>query len=197
MMARVQARLPRGGTLPAYVSGHHQDGSPAGDGKHRHIAVVADLPRRRLLYVAPSELQRGGVRWREVEALHRLVTGALEGMDVLRAGAAGRLELAPAAVDRDVDALFAPAAVWESVTTYAVTRHHRGPSPEDALKLDVSAEIERCGWPRPASIEALAARRGPRGGLSGRLRLTFRTAQVGPLLIGRSAHKGGGLFAGR
>lgn len=196
MMARVQARLPRGGTLPAYASGHCQDGSPSGDGKHRHIAVVADLPRRRLLYVAPSELQRGGVRWRDIEALHRLVTGALEGMDVLRAGAAGRLELVPAAVDRDVDALFAPARVWESVTTYAVTRHHRGHSTEDALKLDVGAEIERCGWPRPASIEALAARRGPRGGLSGRLRLTFRTAQVGPLLIGRSAHKGGGLFAG-
>ena len=197
MMARVQARLPRGGTLPAYVSGHRRDGGPAGDGKHRHLAVVADLPRRRLLYVAPSELQRGGVRWRHIEALHRLVTGALEGMDVLRAGAAGRLDLVPAAVDRDVDALFAPARVWESVTTYAVTRHHRGPSTEDALKLDVGIEIARCGWPRPASIEVLAARRGPRGGMSGRLRLTFRTAQVGPLLIGRSAHKGGGLFAGR
>ena len=197
MMARVQARLPRGGTLPAYVSGHRQDGSPAGDGGHRHMAVVADLPRRRLLYVAPSELQRGGVRWRDIEALHRLVAGALEGMDILRAGTAGRLKLAPAAVDRDSDVLFAPARVWESVTTYAVTRHHRGSSAEEALKLDVGAEIERCGWPRPGSIEVLTVRRGPRGGLSGRLRLTFRTAQVGPLLIGRSAHKGGGLFAGR
>ena len=197
MMARVQARLPRGGTLPAYVSGHRQDGSPAGDGEHRHVAVVADLPRRRLLYVAPSELPRRGVRWRDIEAVDRLVTGALEGMDVLRAGPAGRLELVPAAVDRDGDALFAPARVWESVTTYAVTRHHRGPGAEDALELDVGAEIERCGWPRPASIEVLTARRGPRGGLSGRLRLTFGTAQVGPLLIGRSAHKGGGLFAGR
>lgn len=39
-------------------------------------------------------------------------------------------------------------------------------------------------------------RRGPRGGLAGRLRLVFPTAQAGPLVIGRSAHKGGGLFAG-
>ena len=196
MMARVQARLPRGGTLPAYVSGHLQNGSPAGDGRHRHMAVVADLPRWRLLYVAPSEMQRGGVRWRDIEALQRLVTGALEGMDELRAGAAGRLKLAPAAVDRDSDALFGPARVWESVTVYDVTRHHRRAGDGDAIRMDVENELDRCGWPRPESIAVLAVRRGPRGGLSGRLRLTFRTAQAGPLLIGRTAHKGGGLFAG-
>ena len=196
MMARVQARLPRGGALPAYVSGHRQDGSPAGGGKHRHMAVVADLPRRRLLYVAPSELQRAGVRWQDIEALHRFVTGALEGMRLLRAGPAGCLTLVPTAVDRERDALFAPARVWESVTAYDVTRHHRGLDAADALRLDVGAEIERRSWPRPESIEVVATRRGPRGGLSGRLRLRFRTVQVGPLLIGRTAHKGGGLFAG-
>ena len=126
------------------------------------------------------------------------MAGALEGMDVLRASSAGRLTLVPAAVDRDSDALFAPAMVWESVTTYDVTRHHRGSSPEDALRLDVGEELERSGWPRlrPESIKVLAVRSGPRGGLSGRLRLTFRTAQAGPLMIGRTAHKGGGLFAG-
>ena len=198
MMARVQAGMRRGATLPTYVSGHLPDGAPARDGTHRHVAVVADLPRERILYIAPSELQRGGVRWREVAAEHRRAADAVEGMDVLRAGRAGCLTLVPAVVDPDSDPLFAPARVWESVTTYDVARHHRGLSAEDALRQDAGAEIDRCGWPRlrPDSIEVLAVRHGPRGGLSGRLRLTFRTAQAGPLLIGRTAHKGGGLFAG-
>ena len=198
MMARVQTGLRRGFPLPPYVSGHRPDGAPVRDSSHRHVAVVADLVRARLLYIAPSELQRSGVRWRDIEAAHRLTAGALEGMDVLRAGPAGRLTLVPAALDPDTDPLFARARVWESATVYDVTRHYRGPSAEDALRLDVAAELQRCGWPRlrPASIKVLAVHRGPRGGLSGRLRLTFRTAQAGPLLIGRTAHKGGGLFVG-
>ena len=198
MMARVHVGMRRGATLPEYVSGHRPDGGPVRDGTHRHVAVVADLPRNRLLYVAPSKLQRRGVNWREIEAVHRLTASALEGMDVLRAGPAGRLTLVAAAIDPESDALFAPARVWESVTVYDVARHHRGSSADDALRLDVAAELQRCGWPRlrPESIEVLAVRRGPRGGLSGRMRLSFRTAQSGPLMIGRTAHKGGGLFAG-
>ena len=198
MMARVQAGMRRGVSIPEYVSGHRRDGSPSGDGTHRHVAVVADLPRRRLLYVAPSEMQRRGVRWRDIRTPHRLLAGALQGMDVLRAGRAGCLTLVPAAVDRDSDPLFAPSRVWESLTTYHVARHRRGPNPDDALRLDVGVELDRCGWPRlrPESIEVLSLRSGPRGGLSGRLRLTFRTAQAGPLMIGRTSHKGGGLFAG-
>lgn len=196
MMARVQARLPRGATLPTYVSGHRRDGSPAGEGTHRHIAVVADLPRRRVLYLAPSVLDRRGVRWREIESVHGITAAALEGMDVLRAGSAGRLALVPAVVDQDSDPLFAPARVWESATTYDVARHRRGSSAGDALARDVASELDRAGWPRPEHIEVLAVRSGPRSGLAGRLRLTFRTAQVGPLLIGRTAHKGGGVFLG-
>lgn len=199
MMARVQASLPRGEKIPTYVSGHQESGAPAGDGVHRHIAVVADLPRRRLLYVAPHLLQRRGVRWREIEKEHRQATGALEGMDVLRAGKAGKLVLAPSPVDREDDPLFAPSRVWESVTDYDVTRHCRRLGAHEALRADAAAELVRCGRPRlpPDAVEVLAVRRGPRGGLSGRLRFTFPTAQEGPLLIGRSAHKGGGVFAGR
>ena len=198
MMARVQRRLPRGERLPAYVSGHEEDGAPAGGGAHRHIAVAADLPRGRLLYIAPDRLQRRGTGWRELEKVHRQTAQALEGMDVLRAGAAGRLVLAPTVVDSESDPLFAPARIWESVTDYHVTRHHRRLSDEDALKTDIAAELERRGWPRvrPDSIEILAIRPGPRGGLAGRARLAFPTAQSGPLLIGRTSHKGGGLFAG-
>lgn len=197
MMARVQNCLDRGEKLPPYVSGHAENGGPAGGGVHRHVAVIADLSRRRILYIAPNRLQRRGVSWRDIRADHRRMVRALEGMDVLRAGKAGRLALAPLLIDTENDPLFAPSRVWESVTEYDVTRHHRRRGDEEALRADVTAEFQRCGWPLPPpdAIEVLAARRGPRGGLSGRLRLAFSAAQAGPLLIGRTAHKGGGLFA--
>ena len=196
MMARVQASLPRGQTLPVYVSGHEEGGGPAGsDGLHRHIAVVVDLPRRRLLYIAPNRLQRRGVAWLDVKQHHRLTEKALEGMDVLRAGKAGRLKLAPTTIDAETDPLFAPVRVWESITDYRVTRHRRRLTEEEMLKTDVLAELGRVGWPTPEAIEVLAVRSGPRSGLSGRLRISFSVAQEGPLLLGRTAHKGGGLFA--
>ena len=198
MMARVQRGLPRNAKLPAYVSGHDPDGSPVGDGgAHRHVAVAVDLPRGRILYVAPTRLQRSGVRWPEIAANHGRTERALEGMDELRAGVTGRLTLAPAVVDVERDPLFAPARIWESVTPYRVTRHYRRLGDNDALKTDLGSELVRRGWPRPPAIDVLAAWRGPRGGLSGRVRLVFRTAQAGPLLLGRTTHKGGGLFAGR
>ena len=198
MMARVQNLLPRGEKIPRYASGHEADGGPAADGAHRHVAVAADLPRGRILYIAPDRLQRAGVEWREISQDHRRVARALEGFDVLRAGWAGKLALAPEAVDTESDPLFAPARIWESVTEYSVARHRRRLGDENALKTDVVAELERCGWPRLSlgQMRVLAVARGPRGGLTGRLRLTFATAQRGPLIVGRTAHKGGGVFRG-
>ena len=150
MLARVQATLPRAQRVPTYASGHEDDGNPARSGTHRHIAVVPDLPRRRLLFVAPSNLQRSGVNWRDVRADHAGVERAIEGMTVLRAGRAGRLVLAPLALDTESDPLFAPARVWESMSDYRVTRHRRRLSDEEALTADVAAELERVGWPVPA-----------------------------------------------
>ena len=195
MMARVRDRLRGVQTIPTYVSGHQEDGGPARDGTHRHIAVVADLPRRRLLYIPPNRLQRGGVLWRDVRKDHRLVERALEGMYILRAGKAGRLVLAPTSIDAETDPLFAASRIWESVTDYRVTRHRHRLADEEALKADVLAELRRYGWPAPEAIEVVTVWRGPRGGLAGRLRLAFAAAQAGPLLLGRTAHKGGGLFA--
>ena len=199
MMARLQRHLGRNETLPAYASGHEQDGTPVRDGLHRHIAVVADLPRRRILYIAPTRIQRHGLAWKTIAADHRRTIRSLEGMDILRAGAAGRLALAPVVLDEEKDPLFSRAHIWESVTDYQVTRHSRRLSDEEALKADVTMELTRRGWPKlqPESIDILKAQRGPRGGLTGRLRLTFPTAQSGPLLIGATSHKGGGLFVGR
>ena len=194
MLARMQATLPRGQSVPRYVSGHEDDGSPASSGTHRHIAVVPDLPRRRLLFVAPSLLQRGDVSWQQVRDDHAEVERALEGMTVLRAGQAGRLVLSPAALSAQSDPLFAPSQVWESVSDYRVTRHLRRRGDEEALRADVLAELDSIGWPVPAAVEVLSVRRGSQGGLSGRLRLSFAAVQEGPLMIGRTAHKGGGLF---
>ena len=195
MMVRVQADLPLGDRLPCYVSGHGEDGRPLRGGKHHHIAVIADLPRRRLLYVAPNQLQRSGVTWYDIAANHLQVVQALQGMKVLYAGKAGRLLLEQTLPDPDTDPLFAPAHVWRSLTEYRVTRHHRRLADEDALKTDICTELRRIGWPLPQDIEVLAARRGQRGGLSGRLRIAFATVQAGPLAIGRTTHRGGGLFA--
>ncbi len=195
MLARVQKALPRGQALPRYVSGHEDDGEPAGGGDHRHIAVVPDLLRRRLLFIAPSYLQRGGVSWPEVRSSHARLERALEGMSLLRAGRAGSLRLAPAALDAESDMLFMPSRVWESVSDYRVTRHRRRLTNEEALKVDAITELARTGWPEPEAVKILSARRGPQGGLSGRLRLEFAAAEKGPLIIGRTSHKGGGVFA--
>ena len=157
--------------------------------------MVPDLPRRRLLFIAASLLQRGGVEWPEIAADHALLERALEGMNVLRAGRAGRLTLAPAVLEVERDPLFAPSVVWKSVSEYRVARHRRRHDDEEELRADVLAELDRIGWPVPAAVKVLATRRGPRGGLSGRLQISFATAQKGPFLIGRTAHKGGGLFA--
>ena len=196
MMARVQVRLPPGEMLPTYVSGHEDSGSPARSGMHRHIFIVADPARRRLLFIAPSQRQRG-MGWNNVARDHHLVERALEGMDVLRAGRAGRLLLEPVALDAETDPLFASARVWESATDYHVARHRRRLPDEEALAEDIRTELGRFGWPMPQSVEVLTAQRGPRSGLSGRVRITFATAQAGPIIVGRTAHKGGGLFAGR
>lgn len=198
MMARVQDASPRE-PLPAYVSGHEADGGPVSSASHCHLAVAADLARNRILYISPHKLQRNGVAWQKVARDHRKADRALAGMDILRAGKAGRLVLSPTIVDERDDPLFAPARIWESVTPYDITRHRRHADNEEALRLDVISELQRIGWPRiaPTDVEISAIRCGQRGGLSGRLRLVFPTAQAGPLLIGRTMHRGGGLFIGR
>ena len=196
MMARMRGTLASDQHLPTYVSGHEIEGAPARTGGvHRHLSVIVDLPRRRVLYLAPNRLHRTGVSWEEISYEHERVGRALESISTLRAGTAGRLSLAPLTIYEETDPLFAPARIWGSVTDYHVTRHPHRAESEEALRLDVATELQRRGWPSPESIDVLQVRLGHRGGISGRLRLTFATAQPGPLVIGRSTHKGGGLFA--
>ena len=199
MMARVQAQMRSDARLPTYVSGHRADGRPAGgNGRHEHIAVVADLPRRRILFMAPSEIDRRNTSWSQLAAVHAHTATALRGMDILHTREGDRLKLRTTQSDPETDPLFRPSRTWQSVTPYYVTRHHKRMTPTDAVKRDVRDELARCGWPRVSTdqIEILETNTGIKGALSAQVRITFQRAEPGPLLIGRTAHKGGGLLAG-
>ena len=190
-MARVQETLGRE-TLPDFFSGHGEDGAPLRDGTHRHLAFAVDPPRRRLLVVAPHLLERREATAEERAHLERL-DAAMADLAELRAGPAGLLRLAASPIEEG-DPLLGPSRVWASLTSYSPTRHAKRLSPAEALAEDCRAECRRRGWPEP-EVEVLRASEGPRGGLRAELRLTFPVAREGPLLLGRLAHRGGGLFA--
>ncbi|WP_295432976.1 type I-U CRISPR-associated protein Csb2 [uncultured Thiodictyon sp.] len=192
VMSRVQERLDRGARLPAFFCGHTPSGEPLREGNHAHLAFAADLRRSRLLVLAPHLIEARAPTRQERGYLETL-DAAIEGLTDLRAGAAGRLLLEPLPVMPDEDRLFAPSQHWESVTDYRPTRHAKRVGPADALVIDVLAEMRRQGRPEP-QVEVLEVRDGQRGGFAGRLRLRFKVAQAGPILIGRSRHFGGGLF---
>lgn len=190
VMARAQNLIGAKTPLPAYFSGHKPDGDRLTD-DHAHLAFVADLASNRLLIVAPEKLNRA---LNENASNFALLLQALSGFDDLRAGPAGRLRLQQIGVDEG-DPLLTPSKVWESATAYSATRHpKRNAAPEPALIEDALVELGRRGFPSPLKVEVLQARKGPRGGLKGRLRLTFRVAIEGPLMLGKTSHSGGGLF---
>ncbi|MCB2262737.1 MAG: type I-U CRISPR-associated protein Cas5/Cas6 [Candidatus Thiosymbion ectosymbiont of Robbea hypermnestra] len=192
VMARVQQTLGKREPLPEFFTGHEVTGEPLRRGDHRHLAFIADLPRNRLLIVAPHRLQNRQATSKERNAIKTL-DAALDGFSELRAGTAGLLKLLPDSIDPESDPLFAPAKCWESVTEFHPTRHAKRASVTDALKQDLLRETHRRGFPEP-TIEVIDSTEGPRGGLSAHLRLSFVASQHGPLLLGRNCHTGGGLF---
>lgn len=190
-MARVQDRLGRQ-PLPSFFSGHGEDGAPLRDGTHRHLAFAVDLARALLLVIAPHRLEGRPPSLDERRHLD-LLDDAMADFTALRAGTAGHLRLAPAQIEEG-DPLLGPARVWVSLTSYSPTRHAKRLPPAEALAEDCRRECRRRAWPEP-EVEILGAAEGPRGGLRGTLRLTFPAARTGPILLGRLAHLGGGLFA--
>jgi CRISPR-associated protein Csb2 len=193
VMSRVQEFLGPREHLPTFFSGHESDGAPARSGVHRHLSFAADLPRNRMLIVAPHLLEGRSPIREEREHLQTLES-AIVGFTDLRAGAAGVLQLAPLLVDAEKDPVFAAAPMWESATPYAPTRHMKDLSPTDALISDLVSEMRRRNMVRPENVEILEIDCGPRGELAGRFRLQFRTAITGPVLLGRTCHLGGGMF---
>lgn len=193
-MVRVQDTLGPRERMCTFFTGHAIDGSASRDPNHSHLAFAIDPSRARLLIIAPHRLQNRAATRDEQEALQTL-DRSLRGFSSLRAGPAVRLRLAAATVGSDGDPLFRPSRIWESLTDYHPTRHAKRVSPERALIADMMVELTRYALPQPQDIEVLEITRGPRGGLAGKSRLRFATAVRGPLLIGRTRHLGGGLFA--
>jgi CRISPR-associated protein Csb2 len=124
------------------------------------------------------------------------VRDALEGFTALRAGAAGELTLRQVEVDPATDPLFAAATTWRSVTPYAVDRHRDLQDAEEAIALDVRAACVSAGLPMPSTVRATSSSSRSGDGLSGTLELTFAVAVAGPVLLGRTRFKGGGVFEG-
>lgn len=168
-MARAQDVIGHRNQLPTFFIGHESNGAPARNETDLHLAFVADLPRNRLLIVAPHALERRLPGPEERRHL-RLLDAAISGLTDLRAGSAGRLRLAPTDIDPKTDALLKPAQHWESVTEYHPTRYAKRSAASDVLSSDIRAELRRLEMPAPIAIDPFEIREGPRGGLSGRLR---------------------------
>ena len=194
VMARVQAVIGVSTSLPAFFSGHEQDGSIAHSTRSPHLAFSFDPVESRLLIVAPHVLARRVATPQELGYL-QILEAAVADFRELRAGSAGLLALRPSYFAPDSDPLFAPSRDWESITPYQVTRHAKRSNAADALSEDLCAECCRRGLPRPR-VTAHGARGVPGVGLVGHARLTFEVAVDGPIILGKSRHLGGGLFVG-
>ena len=187
-MARVQSLLRRGRGLPPLISGHGDNSEPA-EGVPR-VAYVHDPTRDRLILAILPGTERKEVWRSEVE----LLRGAMNGFTDLRAGKAGRFQLAAVRLEGD-DPLFAPSPTWHSITPYRVNRHAKVGDAQAALVADAELALQQAGLPRARIVvERVLAR--PGQGLGGHLRLSFDVAVAGPILLGRTRFKGGGLFAG-
>lgn len=173
--------------LPARISGHRSDGAPSTD-PHK-LAYTCDLERNILLVASTAPTTD-----RSADQLFAHLQQALSGFETLRAAQAGELTLAPLSLV-SCDPLLRPSRVWSSRTPYEVERYRQVGDAEEAVRLDVEQACKRCGLPRPVVAVESFDRRDPTR-LSAFVRLTFETAIGGPLFLGRSRYKGGGLLAG-
>lgn len=94
----------------------------------------------------------------------------------------------------DDDPILGRGTAWRSVTPYRVCRHRRVGEAHDAIREDVLRECLTHGLPRPEAIEVEGIRAPAGLGLQGDVRITFAVSVSGPLLLGRTRHKGGGVF---
>ena len=136
VMARVRDAL---GThrLPAFFSGHRQDGTPARAEDEPHLAFLFDPHDNTLLVMTPDHLDRR-CRWRNKNHMATL-EAALQGLGELRAGVDGILQLRQVAIELDRHPLFGAARVWKSLTPYLVNRHARRATAEITLQNDLIA----------------------------------------------------------
>ncbi len=193
VMARAQSVVGEREKLAPFFSGHEADGGPLRRSHYPHLAFAFEPTSRLLLVLAPHLIERRSPTKLEREHLRSLDV-ALKGFRELRAGSAGRLTLSLGAISDDRDNSFLGCSrVWESITSYVVTRHAKGVGAAEALAADVRAECRRLGLAEPI-VQPRNVRGIPGTGLVGDVRLTFGEVVPGPILIGRTRYFGGGLF---
>lgn len=180
-------------------SGHEPDGRPARQGAtHRHVFLAAATDESgerlaRLYVIRPDAVDRTCRLSRDDKARFERVVLALQ---KLHAGRLGVIALGHPTEPAAGDPLFASSRVWETRAPYRPTRHpHRKQDFTFLVAHDLMAECSRRGLPRPTT-EILEFAAGPNGGnLVAHVRLRFKGAVRGPVLLGRDSHKGGGCFA--
>jgi len=195
VMARVQNAMGKRTRLPTFFTGHEADGSVARRGKRSHLAYLCDVSRNRLLVLAPYALDRRAPEKHESENF-ALLESAMRDLYLLRAGAAGVLQLSPLRITPEADPLFQPSRRWKTQTSYQPTQHGKHKDLEQGIRDDVLAELTRRSLPLPAEVRVNSVAVGPRGGMNAAVALGFANAVSGPIILGRTSNFGGGIFAG-
>lgn len=193
VIARIQDVLGERTDIPAFFTGHERNGDPLRKGRKAHLAFAADIQKGCLWIIPPHRLEGRKATWDERNNLKKLDEAVTDLRD-LRAGAFGRLQLSRRMVSQDVDPLLAPSQSWVSATEYEPTRFAKKMKPEEVIVQDIRTEFLRRKMTVPEAIEILEVHEGPKGGLRAKVRLRFKTAVRGPILLGRTCHSGGGLF---
>ena len=173
-------------SLPRWVSGHGEDGGPAHD--PHQLAYSCDLERNLLLIMstAPKDSQ-------SIDRDFTTLELALAGFRTLRAGPSGLLSVQRIQPASD-DPLIRYSRSWKSVTPYHVNRHRRVGDTKEAVRLDLERACLEAGLPRP-DVDVVSTYADGARGLAAFVCLSFEKALSGPLYLGRSRYKGGGLFA--
>ena len=183
------------GGVDRLFSGHETDGRAAGTGRHGHVFLAADVDGKwvaKLVVAAPWTVDRST---RPSARKRRLFDAVTRQLTELRAGTYGCFSLQPMPLDDD-DLITAPARTWRSATPYLATRNvKKGADAAAAVTQDVFTECRRRGLPAPVTVSVAGVSTGPSGDQAAAdVEIAFATAVSGPILLGRSSHRGGGLF---
>lgn len=176
--------------LPTYITGHHEDSAPADRTFQPHVAYFCDPSSNSLLVMPPSA---GNVDEQYFANDHKELEIALRGLEIVRVPGIGKLDVYSADLDT-VSHLLEPSAIWRTLTPYTVCRHGKKMTAEEVIRRDVISECSRQGFPHPETIDVTSWRAQHGLGLHAELKLTFANEIRGPILLGRTRHKGGGVF---